>query len=655
MKLFDLYRDTVILLPEGACEAVVLAARDLQRDLRRLSGHERGFEICTGGERRGAIAVETVGKGEREAYTVSVTEDGVLIRGSDVLGTVFGIYAFSTKCLGVLPVHRMVDRFPQVRETMTLPACAFSSAERPVRFRGWFINDEDLLTEFRISGGHRDIDYPFYADVVDVEVLDMVLETALRLEINLIIPASFVDICNPDEEKLVRAVTRRGLYISQHHVEPVGVSYFGADAYLKAHGAEEETVSFIGNRARMEEIWHHYIEKWAQYGEQVVWQLGLRGKADRAVWQNDPSVPLSMEGRGGIITDAIATQHRIICETLGTGDFYSTATLWNEGSELYGKGYLQLPKGTVPVFADFGLDQMLGDDFYTTVREPDRRYGIYYHAGYCTLGPHLTEGCSPMKMAYNYRAAAERDSLYYSILNISNVRPLHIFAMMNARMMCCPQTFDAEEELARLDGELFGKAGAAVNVLRRGYYDSFADFGEEPLRYMAKSICFYYRDYGDLSFIRNPATDGQLTFFCKNLLSGKEYRKTALPTKETLAVLRHSAARFGELYRKACEIEQTIPEEARLYFTQFLKYQIRHMQLLTEWCVGCMGLMDRELPTSERVLQGEAACACLTKLLEERRVLEMGQWEHWHRGDKKINVPGLLRQTREICMKLREE
>ena len=184
MKLFDLYRDTVILLPEGACEAVVLAARNLQRDLRRLSGHERGFEICTGGERRGAIAVETVGEGERETYTVSVTEDGVLIRGSDVLGTVFGIYAFSTKCLGVLPVHRMVDRFPQVRETMTLPACAFSSAERPVRFRGWFINDEDLLTEFRISGGHRDIDYPFYADVVDVEVLDMVLETALRLEIN---------------------------------------------------------------------------------------------------------------------------------------------------------------------------------------------------------------------------------------------------------------------------------------------------------------------------------------------------------------------------------------------------------------------------------------------------------------------------------------
>ena len=655
MKLFDLCSDTRIHLPEGAGEAVVLAARDLQRDLRRLSGRTSGFETVSGGACRGGIVVEISGEGACEAYTVEVAADRVLIRGSDVLGTVFGIYAFSTKCLGILPVHRLVDRFPAPRETLEVTAQTFSSAARPVRFRGWFLNDEDLLTEWKYSGGHRDIDYPFYADVVDVEVLDMMLETALRLEINLIIPASFVDICNPDEEKLVRAVTRRGLYISQHHVEPVGVSYFGADAYLKAHGAKGETVSFIGNRARMEEIWRHYIEKWARYGERVVWQLGLRGKADRAVWQNDPTVPLSMEGRSGIITDAIATQHRIIRETLGAKDFYSTATLWNEGSELYGKGHLRLPEGTIPVFADLGLDQMLGDDFYSTAREPDRRYGIYYHAGYWTLGPHLTEGCHPMKMAYNYRAAAERDSLYYSILNISNVRPLHISAIMNARIVRDPLNFDAGAELTRLDGELFGKSGEAVNALRLGYYDSFADFGEEPLRYMAKSICFYYRDYGDLSFIRNPATDGQLTFFCKNLLAEKEYRKTALPTKETLAAIGQSAARFGALYRRAEEIEPQLPEDALLYFRQFVKYQIRHMQLLSEWCVGCMGLMDRELPTAERVLQGEAACGCLEQLLEERRVLEMGQWENWHRGDKKINVAELLRQTRQICERLTEE
>ena len=50
----------------------------------------------------------------------------------------------------------------------------------------------------------------------------MVLETAVRLGINLIIPASFVDIHNPPEENLIRMAVERGLYVSQHHVEPLG-------------------------------------------------------------------------------------------------------------------------------------------------------------------------------------------------------------------------------------------------------------------------------------------------------------------------------------------------------------------------------------------------------------------------------------------------
>jgi hypothetical protein len=183
----------------------------------------------------------------------------------------------------------------------------------------------------------------------------------------------------------------------------------------------------------------------------VIWQLGLRGKADEAVWKADPSISSSIADRGAIISNAIRAQHDIICDVLNTEDFYSTATLWNEGSELYGKGYLKLPKNTIPVFSDFGLDQMFGDDFYTTRREADRKYGIYYHAGFWALGPHLTEGCNPEKMAYCYRDAAEKNNLYYSILNISNVRPLHISAIMNARIMSAPLSFSARDELFKLD------------------------------------------------------------------------------------------------------------------------------------------------------------------------------------------------------------
>ena len=342
MKLFDQATNTPIILETGTDEAIRLAAADLQRNLRQLSGQTNGFPLTEDGAAKG-IRIGIRENGEIETYTVRVEQEQVHIHGSDTLGTVFGIYAFATRCLDILPIYRLIDRFPDQRESMELSPQTFSSGTHPVRFRGWFLNDEDLLTDFHLSGGHRAIDYPYYENVMDTDVLDMILETALRLEVNLVIPSSFVDIHNPDEEKLVRAVVRRGLYISQHHVEPVGVSYFAADAYMKRYGAEGEVVSFLSNRARMEEIWRYYIEKWAQYGERVIWQFGLRGKADQAVWKSDPNVPMDDAARGAIITDAIATQHRLVCEVTGKNDFHSTATLWLEGAALYGKGNLRIP------------------------------------------------------------------------------------------------------------------------------------------------------------------------------------------------------------------------------------------------------------------------------------------------------------------------
>lgn len=115
---------------------------------------------------RRCIRIRTLHGGEPESYAVSVTDEGVTVTGADSLGTAYGIYAFSTKCLEVLPVYRMVDVFPEIREELVLENRDFSSEKRQVRFRGWFVNDEDLLTEFKISGGRRRLDYSFYQDVI---------------------------------------------------------------------------------------------------------------------------------------------------------------------------------------------------------------------------------------------------------------------------------------------------------------------------------------------------------------------------------------------------------------------------------------------------------------------------------------------------------
>ena len=506
-KVFDSDKACQIVLHSNAL-SVKKATQDLVKNLERLSGQKGAFTITEDAESgTNGIFILTVGDDlpksikaptEPEGYTVTVTENAVFIVGFDELGTVYGIYGFATNFLNISPVYRLTDIFPKQTECLTLKEQTFSSPPRRVRFRGWFLNDEDLLTDWKISGGTRNINYPFYQNVMDVEVLDMILETALRLENNLIIPGSFIDIDNPAEEKLVEASYKRGLYVSQHHIEPMGVSYYTADNYLKDRNLQDETVSFITNRERMVEIWAYYAEKWAKYGDRVIWQLGLRGKGDNAVWKSDPNVPTSNEQRGAIISDAIKTQHDIIKQTLNTDAFYSTATLWNEGSVLYGEGYLTLPENTIPVFADFGVDQMFGEDLLNVALKSNRPYGVYYHAAFWHLGPHFTEGCNPKKMAYCYNVAASKNLLCYSILNISNVRPLHVSAVMNAKILAKPTNFNAKEELLNLDIALFGKFGEKVNNIRQKYYACFADFGEAPLRKIADLWCFYYHDYQNL-------------------------------------------------------------------------------------------------------------------------------------------------------------
>src|SRR5690606_35932700 len=137
----------------------------------------------------------------------------------------------------------------------------------------------DLLTEWYLDGGQRDIDYPFYSRVVSPKASARVFEALLRLQYNLVIPASFVDIRNPDEARLIDEVTRRGLFVSMHHVEPMGVSGFGFLNYWRDHD-QDVPFSYARHPDKFAIVWEEYARRWAEYPN-VIWQIGLRGIADR--------------------------------------------------------------------------------------------------------------------------------------------------------------------------------------------------------------------------------------------------------------------------------------------------------------------------------------------------------------------------------------
>ena len=180
-------------------ECVLQAAGDLQSDLRKVSGlspvvkrylpyEEQGFIVIGSlqnerfreyAARQGIDVTRLAGTWENYLLkTFGSQHQNLLICGSDQRGTMFGVYEFCAEYLGVDPLYFWTDNEPAVRTELSLGPINQVSGPQTFKFRGWFINDEDLLTEWKAGGGTRYIDYPFYHQVVNQAAMAKVLETA---------------------------------------------------------------------------------------------------------------------------------------------------------------------------------------------------------------------------------------------------------------------------------------------------------------------------------------------------------------------------------------------------------------------------------------------------------------------------------------------
>ena len=628
---------------EGEESWVYLAAEDLIKDLCRVSGGTP-FKLNFGVPAPNSVFIGTITNPQtadaaksaeqptgREGYAITVRSDMVYILGADDFGTMWGVYTFCEEILKIPPCYLFDGVLPETKRDLFLPEQTITGRPKTFGFRGWFLNDEDLLTEFKDGGGKRNIDYPFYSQVIHPEIMEKVAETALRLKMNLIIPSSFIDIDNPAEEKLVAICARRGLYVSQHHIEPMGVSYFTFQNYLKAH-SEKSEVSFISNREKIIEIWRYYAQKWSRY-PRVIWQFGLRGKADRPVWHADKQVGNTPKERGSLISDAIQTQYDIVKDLLGTEDFRSTATLWMEGADLFNRGMLEIPKNTTIIFSDIGYNQLWSDDFWSVPREKDRSYGIYYHAQFWSWGPHLTEGTAPEKMRYSLETAVQKCCGDYAILNISNLREFTMSAFGFSKMAW--DLGEAGDTLKTYCASIYGDDAETVLFLYRRYFESFAEGSNELLRWYCGKNNFNYHEYKDLSFKNLSLNDGFLKYFAQDLMTGDEhFHDNDLPKK-----FKTASQQFLSVYEEAQKLVLT-GGKAYEHLQNSLVLQSYVMYCLYDYARSVkLGTLAMELKNKNDARRHFADAAdSLEKILKKRVCAEAGEFAGWYRGDKKMNI-----------------
>lgn len=634
-----------IVVPAGEAECVRLAAQDLAKDVHAITGRSPvivdSYDSCKGdciviaaaeALRTIAPAAHAALRGKWEAYRVQTAPLGLLIAGSDERGAMFGIYAFIERYLGVDPMYFWTDRAPARRVRLAWEQVGIEAGEPTFRFRGWFINDEDLLSEWKEGGGKRHIEYPYYHQVTAPEVLARVYEAMLRLQYNLVIPASFTDIANPDEERMVKEAVRRGLFVSMHHVEPLGVSGFAFQNYWRLRG-HSVPFSFLRRRSEFEEIWRFYASRWARHPN-VVWQLGLRGIADRPVWVSDPSVPQAEESRGRLISDAMALQWEIIRSVDGRKDPPATTTLWMEGAELNRKGYLRFPSGVAVIFSDNSPGWKLTPDFYETPREPGRNYGLYYHHALWGSGPHLVQAVSPQKTHEIFRQAVETGATYYALLNVANVREFALGLAASARLLHDFASYDPDRYLAGWCRERFG---AAAQQAEQAYRRFFAAYVVDETSGLPVLLDGQTLHAGERVFSR--------------MLSPSRSDEPE-DLNRLLALVQRQREAMEAAAAEAAAALASMKGTGRASFETNLVAQQKILLGLLRWLEAGIQAA-RAQSGAEAVKQVQAALDGMKDARAGQALAARGAWKDWYRGDRKMNLDRAEALTRQLLDKLR--
>jgi len=124
---------TPIYLSDNEPEPIRRAVQDLQRDLKavlgtdspvisRLDARTNGSGSVIAGTSPEFAGFRDAAVSGREAHTVFVRGQSVVLQGADVRGTIYAIYTFSERFLGIPPLWFWASWNPEKKDRVELPA-----------------------------------------------------------------------------------------------------------------------------------------------------------------------------------------------------------------------------------------------------------------------------------------------------------------------------------------------------------------------------------------------------------------------------------------------------------------------------------------------------------------------------------------------------
>ncbi len=392
-----------------------------------------------------------------EAYTVSIT-DCITLSAGDNLGFVYGLYHLSEAYLGIKPFWFFLDQQLTPVENIILPEKTYSSTKPIVRFRGWFFNDEVLLTHWSVRCD-------------DVKPWEMAFEALLRCGGNMTIPGT-----DKISRKWRQLASDMGLWITHHHAEPLG-----AEMFARAYPDKEANYSDYADL--FYRLWEEGVIEQKDY--KVVWNLGFRGQGDCPFWSHDKSGNYNTpEKRGELISELIEKQRQLVLKHVENPVFCTN--LYGEIMELYNEGYIHFDDELIKVYADNGYGKMVTrrrDNHNIRVAalptNPSDESGIYYHVSFYDLqaAGHITTLPNSVDFVNTtLDEVLEQGADDYWLINCSNVRP-HAYYLDAIRKKWFGTNISDDTHSQEFAADYYSNADGIADCLS-GYAKATLSYGE---------------------------------------------------------------------------------------------------------------------------------------------------------------------------------
>ncbi len=575
-----------------------------------------------------------------EQYRIDISEAGIYIYGSSSLSFIYGLYYISETFLNVSPYYYFTEIASAPTEYIELPIGEIISKKRTFRFRGFFLNDEDLLVGWKMRS-------PYHG--FNMDVMRNIFDMMLRCGCNCVIPGTNI---LPDEEQ-IKLASDMGLIISQHHAEPLG----SAPLYWP----RGVSFSWSTNKDDIINYWKKALTR--QVGKRVLWTLNFRGLLDRPFWADDPSIdsnaPLTEKVK--IINDVLKTQAELVKKYRPDNDLPFILNLWGEILTMYKQDLLEVPENTVVVFADAGLavfenhpTTFMGNiniDINSAFTDSNRivalpendkdAYGIYQHVQmFDGLGSQRCNSLKPEIFHREFKKAIEKNMTEYIILNVGNIRE-HIFGIKQIveYMNDFDSVKDRENDYFYLEfvKDTYGadQSDILASLYKEFYHlpflfdENFTDYAIQD-SYYANLIRYTLQQV----YSRNEdAPNSFIGSFTKH--------STLL---EGIGILKEKFAldkpKWQALLVKLSEVSSTLSGSKKNYFDKEILYQTKYLNLLNSiayhFSVSIENYLKKE--TYQSYLEAEQACLEYEQLLELRKELEYGKFVGWNKNDLNTRI-----------------